>query len=194
MTSFHAFSKKKENKTKQCRFETTLFLLLLPLDVQQGKRSFLFSSLYLFLSLSRALLEPKPDTTAEKSCPTSDAPIGHLSRRCDKAGERCAPSATMGRDRVNPAPPAPINTIPKGEERRKEKGGGRKRETTVFFRGEGDRKKELEGFFFREKRRDREREITWFFFKRRKRVKRKRSKVEAREKKKTGEIGAGKGK
>jgi hypothetical protein len=55
--------KKRENKMKQCRFEGALFLLLLPLDVQQRKRSFLFSSLCFFLSLPRALLEPKPGAT-----------------------------------------------------------------------------------------------------------------------------------
>jgi len=48
---------------KQCRFEVALFLFLFLLDIQQGKRCFLFSSLCFFLSLPRALLEPKPDAT-----------------------------------------------------------------------------------------------------------------------------------
>jgi hypothetical protein len=44
-TPFHAFEKKKG--TKRCRFEAALFLLLLPLGVQQGKKSFVFFPLSL---------------------------------------------------------------------------------------------------------------------------------------------------
>jgi len=58
----------------------------------------------------------------------------------------------MGWGKVDPAPPALINTVLKGKKRRKEKRGGRKRETIVFFRVEGDRKREQEGFFLERKK------------------------------------------
>jgi len=73
-TSFHALSKKKK-RTKRCRFEAALFLLLLPLDMQQGKRRFCF---LLFVSSSPspcALLQPKPVATClMMRCQSSRAP------------------------------------------------------------------------------------------------------------------------
>ena len=67
------FQKRKEKKeeTKRCRFEAALFLLLLPLDVQQGKRSFF---VFFPLSLLPRALEPKSDAThLMMRCPSSRA-------------------------------------------------------------------------------------------------------------------------
>jgi len=91
---------------------------------------------------------PPHDEKAEKSCPASDTPIGHLSRHRDRAGELCAPCAAMGRGRVDPAPPAPINTVSKGEEEgRRKKRGDRKREIAVSFLEErGPRKRNSKVF------------------------------------------------
>jgi hypothetical protein len=63
-TPFHAF--KKKMGTKRCRFEAPLFLLLLPLDVQQGKKKFCFFPLS---PSPRALLKLKPDATDREVVP-----------------------------------------------------------------------------------------------------------------------------
>jgi len=83
---------KKKGGTKRCRFEAALFLLLLPLDVQQGKKKFRFlplgsSSPRALYNQNRTPLAPPHDEKAEKSCLASDATIGHLSRRRSGAGD-----------------------------------------------------------------------------------------------------------
>ena len=56
-----------KRKTKWCSFYVALFLLLISLDMQQGKISFMFFPPCFFLSPS-ALLEPKPDATPTSPC------------------------------------------------------------------------------------------------------------------------------
>jgi len=73
------------------------------------------------------------DEKTERPCPASDVPIGRLSRCCDKVERRLpTPCAAMGRGRVFPAPPAPINTVrvqeKKGREKKKGKRQREKRE------------------------------------------------------------------
>ena len=76
---------------------------------------------------------PPYDEKAKKSCPTSDAPISHLSRCRDRTGKLCAPCVTMGWGRVDPAPPTPINTVPKGEEKKRKERRNRERERHIVF-------------------------------------------------------------
>jgi len=88
-TPFHAVFKKKKRRTKRCRFEAALFLLLLPLDVQQGKKSFVFFPLSLPPTCLRAEVRrhPSHDEMPEQLCPASNASIGHRCRRRGRAGD-----------------------------------------------------------------------------------------------------------
>jgi len=111
--------KKKNNKKEN---ETVLFLGgTVSSSSSPGRATgeeifFLFFPLFLplphVLCYNQNLMPAAPphDEKTEKPCPVSNASIGHLSQRRDRAGEQCAPCAVMGRGRVDPTPPAPINT------------------------------------------------------------------------------------
>jgi len=141
----------KKRKIKIVVFRRHYFSFFFPWTCNRGKEVFVFSSLFLPLSLSpRALLKPNRtppgpphDEKTEKSCPASDAPIGHLSRCRDRAGGPRTLCKMMGRGRVDHIPSAPINTA-RTEGR---KGGG----STEKKKNRGERKK-------REERKKRKRE------------------------------------
>jgi len=83
---------------------------------------------------------PPHDDKTEKSCPASNASIGHLYRHRDRAGGMCAPC--MGSDGTRqgrPCSPCPYKYCPK---RKKEKEGKRK----------GDRERETDSFWERRER------------------------------------------
>ena len=124
--------------------------------------------LFCFLPRSPcALLKPKPDTTRTSSW-WEDRKVVPRKRRLHwpprPALQQCRRHvphawAAMGWGRVNPAPPAPINSDLKGGRRR-----GRKWQKTRGERGEkkeGDREREADSFLD-EERRDRKRETYGF--------------------------------
>jgi len=112
-TSFHAFQNKKKSKTVS--FWATLFLFLLPLDVQQGKNEnfcfFLFNSsclslLACFCLKPKAPRTPPHDEKSARTCSANPRPLAPWQGRLASLPTH-SDRAAVG---TPPAPLCPINT------------------------------------------------------------------------------------
>jgi len=94
------------------------FFFFFPRTCSKGRDVFCF---LLFVSSfpSHVLCHPPHDEMPEQPFSASNASIGHHGRRRGRGGNVRHMHAAMGRCRVDPAPPAPINTT-----RTQIKGGG----------------------------------------------------------------------
>jgi len=118
--------KKERGKTKQCRFRRHCSSSFFPWTRNRGREVFVLFRLFLPLSPSpRALLKLKPDATDREAVPCK-RPAHWTSHPVpwQEGAATSHPMQMMGRGRVVPAPPAPINTV---RVQKKGEGGQKKR-------------------------------------------------------------------
>jgi len=92
-----------------------------------GKETLFCFLLFVSSFPSHVLCHPPHDDIPKQSWSASNASIGHHSRRRGRGGNGRHMHAAIGRDRVDPAPPASINTTRMQKRRRKKEKNGRKR-------------------------------------------------------------------